>query len=181
MDYFTSDTSCQPFNLYRCMPVNLISPKHISIAYFYKSPYWYTCVTFFFPQGFEVRVSSHLTTNRCTWEACRETIAVAIPWLWSVVKPATCSWPHSSQFWLERCELCITPLCNIFQRVAFRKVKIKTPWSESASELYRLSDRRLSTKWLPTFADRGCRVVSVTDPYCRILGFLDRSRYFSIK
>jgi hypothetical protein len=24
-------------------------------------------------------------------------------------------------------------------------------------------------------------VVSVTDPYVRILGFLDRSRYFSIK
>jgi hypothetical protein len=24
-------------------------------------------------------------------------------------------------------------------------------------------------------------VVSVTDPYSRILGFLDRSRYFSIK
>jgi hypothetical protein len=29
--------------------------------------------------------------------------------------------------------------------------KKKTPWSESASELYRPSDRRLSTKWLPTF------------------------------
>jgi hypothetical protein len=29
------------------------------------------------------------------------------------------------------------------------------------------------------FADRGCHVVSVTDPYGRILGFLDRSRYFS--
>jgi hypothetical protein len=28
------------------------------------------------------------------------------------------------------------------------------------------------------FADRGCRVVSVTDPYGRILGFLDRSRYY---
>jgi hypothetical protein len=28
------------------------------------------------------------------------------------------------------------------------------------------------------FADRGCNVVSVTDPYGRILGFLDRSRYF---
>jgi hypothetical protein len=27
----------------------------------------------------------------------------------------------------------------------------------------------------------GCHVVSVTDPYCRILCFLDRSRYFSIK
>jgi hypothetical protein len=37
---------------------------------------------------------------------------------------------------------------------------------------------RLSAKLVPTFADRGCRVVSVTDPYGRILGFLDRSRYF---
>jgi hypothetical protein len=43
------------------------------------------------------------------------------------------------------------------------------------------SDRRLSAKWLPTFADRGCHVVSFTDPYGSILGFLDRSRYFSIK
>jgi hypothetical protein len=31
------------------------------------------------------------------------------------------------------------------------------------------------------FADRGCQMVSVTDPYGHILGFLDRSRYFSIK
>jgi hypothetical protein len=31
------------------------------------------------------------------------------------------------------------------------------------------------------FADRGCHVVSVTDPYGRILGFMDMSRYFSIK
>jgi hypothetical protein len=28
------------------------------------------------------------------------------------------------------------------------------------------------------FADRGCHVVSVTNHYGRILGFLDRSRYF---
>jgi hypothetical protein len=62
-----------------------------------------------------------------------------------------------------------------------RTRKKKTPWSESASELYRPSDRRLSAKWLPTFADTGCHVVSVTDPYGRILDFLDRSRYFSIK
>jgi hypothetical protein len=61
------------------------------------------------------------------------------------------------------------------------KKKKKPPWSESASELYRPSDRRLSAKRLPTFADRGCHVVSVTDPYGSILGFLDRSRYFSIK
>jgi hypothetical protein len=40
----------------------------------------------------------------------------------------------------------------------------QTPWSESANELNRPSDRRLSAKLVPTFADRGCRVVSVTDP-----------------
>jgi hypothetical protein len=57
----------------------------------------------------------------------------------------------------------------------------QTPWSESASELYRPSYRRFSAKWLPTLADKGCHVFSVTDPYGRILGFLDRSRYFFIK
>jgi hypothetical protein len=31
------------------------------------------------------------------------------------------------------------------------------------------------------FVDRGCQMVSVTDPYGRNLGFLDRSRYFSSK
>jgi hypothetical protein len=40
----------------------------------------------------------------------------------------------------------------------------KTPWQESASELYRPSDRRLSEMLVSTFADRGCRVVSGEDP-----------------
>jgi hypothetical protein len=31
------------------------------------------------------------------------------------------------------------------------------------------TDRRLSTKLVPSFADRGCRVVSATDPYGSIL------------
>jgi hypothetical protein len=42
--------------------------------------------------------------------------------------------------------------------------KKQAPWPEPASELYRLSDRHLSAKLVPTFADRGCHVVSVTDP-----------------
>jgi hypothetical protein len=50
-----------------------------------------------------------------------------------------------------------------------------TPWPEFASELYRPSDSRLSTKLVQTFGDRGCHVVSVTDPNGRILGLLDRS------
>jgi hypothetical protein len=49
---------------------------------------------------------------------------------------------------------------------------------EFARELYRQNDRCLSAKLLPTFADKGCHLVSVTDPYGCILGFLDRSRYF---
>jgi hypothetical protein len=56
--------------------------------------------------------------------------------------------------------------------LTFTSQKIeKTPWPESASELFRPSDRRLSAKFVPNFADRGCHVISVTDPYGRILGF----------
>jgi hypothetical protein len=58
---------------------------------------------------------------------------------------------------------------------------IKTPWPESASELYRPSNRHLSAKLAPTFADRGYHVVSVTDLYGSILGFLDRAANFSFK
>jgi hypothetical protein len=57
----------------------------------------------------------------------------------------------------------------------------KTPLPESASELYRPSDRYFSAKLVPTFAGIGCHVVSVTDTYGRILGFLDRSRSFFFK
>jgi hypothetical protein len=46
-----------------------------------------------------------------------------------------------------------------------------------AQTYHRPSDRRFSAKLVPTFVNRGCRVVSVTVPYIRILGFLDRSRY----
>jgi hypothetical protein len=29
---------------------------------------------------------------------------------------------------------------------------------------------------VPTFSDRGCRLISVTDPYSRVLGFLDKEK-----
>jgi hypothetical protein len=58
------------------------------------------------------------------------------------------------------------------------KQRKKTPWPESVSEIYRPSDSPLSAKLKPTFADRGCRVVSTTYPHSRILGFLGRSRYY---
>jgi hypothetical protein len=43
------------------------------------------------------------------------------------------------------------------------------------SEYYQNKNKKLRVL---TFADKGCHVVSVTDPYGRILGFLDRTRYF---
>jgi hypothetical protein len=51
----------------------------------------------------------------------------------------------------------------------------KTPWSESASELYRPSDRSLSAKLVPTFADRGggespMAVISVSRPDRKAIG-----------
>jgi hypothetical protein len=75
--------------------------------------------------------------------------------------------------------LCYEYVLFLLESVLYKKKKL--PWSESTSELYRPSDRRLSAKWLPTFADKGSHVVSVADPYGCILGFLDRSCYFSIK
>jgi hypothetical protein len=60
------------------------------------------------------------------------------------------------------------PTCLV---TAYVSAEQTTPWPES------VSDHHLS-KLVPTFADRGCHVVSVTDPYGRILGFIDRIRYF---
>jgi hypothetical protein len=58
-------------------------------------------------------------------------------------------------------------------------IKRKIPWPKSVIELYRTGDSRLSEKLVTTFGDRGCYVVSVTDPYDRILGFLDRASHIN--
>jgi hypothetical protein len=55
--------------------------------------------------------------------------------------------------------------------------KIYCPWTQSAIELYRLSNSRFSATLVPTFEDLGCRVVSATDLQVRILDFLDLSHY----
>jgi hypothetical protein len=50
--------------------------------------------------------------------------------------------------------------------------------SQSAREPYLSVDRRLTEKLVPTFADRGCHVVSAANPRGLNFGFLDRSRYY---
>jgi hypothetical protein len=49
--------------------------------------------------------------------------------------------------------------------IYYNKQTKQTPWPESANELYRPSDSRLSAKFVPTFADRECPLDSVTDHY----------------
>jgi hypothetical protein len=49
-----------------------------------------------------------------------------------------------------------------------KQTKLKTRLPQPASELNRPSDRRLLAKSVPTFADRVCQVVNVTDPYGRV-------------
>jgi hypothetical protein len=67
---------------------------------------------------------------------------------------------YTSSYWITSAldiSICI--------RVAFLcSICLYSNKKNSMDELYRPSDRRLSAKWLPTFADRGCHVVSVTDP-----------------
>jgi hypothetical protein len=62
----------------------------------------------------------------------------------------------------------LNPLANSTDRATVARPFLKkTPWSESASELYRPSDRRLSAKWLPTFADRDGQRDGSLWPYFR--------------
>jgi hypothetical protein len=67
----------------------------------------------------------------------------------------------------ELCSVAVLFECKILIRIFVPK----TLWPESVSELYRPSDRRMSAKLVPTFVDNRCHVVSVADPYGRILGF----------
>jgi hypothetical protein len=60
----------------------------------------------------------------------------------------------------------------------YKKLKKRPPWLWSASILCQPSDRRFLAKLVPTFADRGRRVVRAMDPPVVGLGFLDRSSYY---
>jgi hypothetical protein len=60
-----------------------------------------------------------------------------------------------------------TKTTTITSRITVTITNKQTPWPESASEVYRPSDRRLSAKLMPTLADGGCLVVSATNPHGR--------------
>jgi hypothetical protein len=66
-----------------------------------------------------------------------------------------------------------------YMHFIFCILKSITLWPWSASELYRPSDRRLSAMSVPIFADRGCHMVSATEPHGHILDFLDRKQNYT--
>jgi hypothetical protein len=74
-----------------------------------------------------------------------------------IASTTTCLLPQPPSPFNDESHSCHGVLCNftVDNCSTWNIIKKKTPWSETASELYRPSDRRLSTKWLPTFADRG--------------------------
>jgi hypothetical protein len=61
----------------------------------------------------------------------------------------------------------------LYLRVKVILIYVKLRGFESASELYRSSDRHRSAKLVLTLADRGCHVVSATSPSDRNFEFLD--------
>jgi hypothetical protein len=62
------------------------------------------------------------------------------------------------------------------------KLTIKLPvLSPRPNYTDRATAASLSAKLVPTFENRGCRMVSATDPHGRILAFLGLSRYYFLQ
>jgi hypothetical protein len=64
--------------------------------------------------------------------------------------------------------------CSMITKKKHRGLSPRANYTDRVTAACRRSDCQLLR------IDRGFHVVSMTDPYGRILGFLDRSRYFSI-
>jgi hypothetical protein len=65
-----------------------------------------------------------------------------------------------------------------FVVIVNKECLVVTPWCKYVSKLYLPSYRRFLAKIVPSFADTGIRVATVTGPYGRIMGFLYRSSYY---
>jgi hypothetical protein len=74
---------------------------------------------------------------------------------------------------VQRVTYACLELCGLFYNVASTR-NVHRTMAASGRGIFEV----LYRQFVPTFADRGCHVVSVTDPYADILGFLDRSLYF---
>jgi hypothetical protein len=150
------------------------SEWHSKPAYNFLTPIliFYCQVTYFFLPRNEALLLN-FTSDTCTrTPSLFATLFYFITWQWSWMCSVK-SVGLKLELWLEvrsfrnshgtRSE-------NEYKRSTLVRVYTqtnKTPGLYCASELYRLSDCRLSTKLVPTLANRGCCVVSETNPHGR--------------
>ena len=100
-------------------------------------------------------------------------IIPSVPLVWGITF-LSCLYPLELLY-----DLAFIPLsCNLYIQEDIIK---KTPWPQSASELYRQSGRRRSAMLVPTFADRGVSRGQHNGSPRPLICFLDRSRYFLFK
>jgi hypothetical protein len=79
------------------------------------------------------------------------------------------------QIQIHKIEQDLRSICILYtKKTKHHGLSPRANYTDRATAACRRSDCQL-------FADRGYHVVSVADPCGRILGFIDRSRYFSIK
>jgi hypothetical protein len=83
--------------------------------------------------------------------------------LWEAWKIASICWRTLNTLYLKVPRWAMAVHVHSSYSLPIYKNK-QTLWPESASKLYRLSDRHLLVKLVPTFADRGCHMVNMTDP-----------------
>jgi hypothetical protein len=83
-------------------------------------------------------------------------------WRFTVANTKACRWIRGSGSSLY-------PPSSLFQQ-QLRGLSPRANYTEQTAAS--------SAKIVPTFADRGCHVISATDPHSRIFGFLDWSRYY---
>jgi hypothetical protein len=77
---------------------------------------------------------------------------------------------------LPACSIVPQPLCNRLRLLHILKKKAKKLHCLSLRANY--TDRATAVSWRSSKFCGGCHMVSVTDPYGRILGFLEGSCYF---
>jgi hypothetical protein len=76
-------------------------------------------------------------------------------------------------------QLLLLPTCACGAHASVYSCKLVAFWVDTDAGVSTPTERPPPVSELvPTFADRGCHVVSATNPYGRNFGFLDRSHYF---
>jgi hypothetical protein len=73
---------------------------------------------------------------------------------------------HSTSLFISG-DLSANPIIQLTYKITYQAGNRKTPWLSVLKQIISADDRRGPQSLLPTYAGKGCCVVSATDPYCR--------------